>query len=172
MNKFNGIQIALIGVAASLTLGSCALFGGGEPSDFDARDADFAGYSTWSLAAKTTGPSEELEMAHDAKNPAVTRFIFVKDDAKRKSNGQFPVGTIIAKQSRLADGTLVGVATAMVKRAKGFSPNAGNWEWFMLEPKTGTIIKNPKGEIQRGKISMCITCHTDAEATDYSFLIK
>lgn len=172
MNKFNGIQIALIGVAASLTLGSCALFGGGEPSDFDARDGDFAGYEKWALAGTTTGASDQLDIAHDAKNPAVTRYIFVKDNAKRKSDGQYPVGTIIAKQSRLADGSLVGVATAMVKRAKGFSPNAGNWEWFMLEPKTGTIIKNPQGESQRGKISMCIACHVDAEATDYSFTVK
>jgi Cytochrome P460 len=168
----NGFRFVLLGVGTSVLLGSCALFGGGEPNDFDARDNDFAGYEKWALLGTTTGASDQLEMAHDAKNPAVTRYIFIKDDAKRKSDGQFPVGTIIAKQSRLADGTLVGVSTAMVKRAKGFNPTAGNWEWFMLEPKTGTIIKNPQGEVQRGKISMCITCHTDAEGTDFSFLAK
>jgi hypothetical protein len=172
MNKSNSIRIALLGVVGCLTLGSCALFGGGEPSDFDARDGDFAGYETWALAGTTTGASDQLEMAHDAKNPAVTRYIFVKDDASRKSNGQFPVGTIIAKQSRLSDGTLVGVATAMVKRAKGFNTAGGDWEWFMLDPKTGVIAKNPKGEVQRGKIGFCITCHADAEGQDYAFTVK
>jgi Cytochrome P460 len=168
----NGFRFVLLAVAAGLSLGSCALFGGGEPSDFDARDGDFAGYEKWALLGTATGATDQLEMAHDAKNPLVTRFIFVKDNAKRKSDGQYPVGTIIAKQSRLADGSLVGVATAMVKRAKGFSPNAGNWEWFMLEPKTGTIIKNPQGEIQRGKIAMCISCHADGESNDFTFPIK
>jgi hypothetical protein len=168
----NGSRFVLLSLTASLLLGSCALFAKPEPSDFDARDGDFAGYEKWALAGTTTGESDQLDMAHDAKNPAVTRYIFVKDDAKRKSDGQYPVGTIIAKQSRLADGTLVGVSTAMVKRAKGFSPNAGNWEWFMLEPKTGTILKNPQGEIQRGKIGFCIACHTDGESNDFTFPVK
>jgi Cytochrome P460 len=168
----NGLRFVLFSLTTSLLLGSCALFGGGEPSDFDARDGDFAGYEKWALVAKTTGASDQLEMAHDAKNPAVTRNIFVKDDAKRKSDGQFPVGTIIAKQSRLTDGTLVGVATAMVKRAKGFNAAAGNWEWFMLDPKTGAILKNPQGEVQRGKLGMCIACHIDAEGQDYAFTVK
>lgn len=167
-----GLGFVLVCISASLLLGSCALFGRQEPRDFEARDSDFAGYEKWALLGTTTGGTEQLEMAHDAKNPAVTRYIFVKDDAKRKSDGQYPVGTIIAKQSRLADGALVGVGTAMVKRAKGFSPNAGNWEWFMIEPKTGTIIKNPQGELQRGKISMCIACHSDGESNDFTFPIK
>jgi Cytochrome P460 len=168
----NATRFVLLGLTASLLLGSCALFGRQEPSDFEARDADFAGYGTWSLAAKTTGASDQLDIAHDAKNPAVTRYIFVKDDAKRKSDGQFPVGTLIVKQSRLSDGTLVGVATAMVKRAKGYNAAAGNWEWFMLDPKTGVIAKNPQGEAQRGKIGFCIACHTDAEGQDYAFTVK
>ena len=168
----NSVRFVLLSLTASLTLGSCALFAKQEPSDFDASDNDFAGYEKWALAGTTSGASDQLEMAHDAKNPAVTRYIFVKDNAKRKSDGQYPIGTIIAKQSRLADGSLVGVATAMVKRAKGFSPNAGNWEWFVLEPKTGAIIKNPQGKIQRGKIAMCITCHADGESNDFTFPIK
>jgi hypothetical protein len=168
----NGLRFVALSLTASLTLGSCALFGGGEPSDFDARDGDFAGYSTWSLAAKTTGASPLLGMAHDAKNPDVTRFIYVKDGAKRKSNSQFPVGTILVKQSQLKDGSLVGVATAMVKRAKGYNADGGDWEWFMLDPKTGTMVKNAQGEVQRGKIGFCIACHTDASETDYSFTVK
>jgi hypothetical protein len=172
MNKPNGIRIVLLGFTASLMLASCAPNKAQEASDFEARDGDFAGYATWALAAKATGATDQLDIAHDAKNPDVTRYIFVKDDAKRKSDGQFPVGTLIVKQSRLSDGTLVGVATAMVKRAKGYNAAAGNWEWFMLEPKTGIIAKNPQGEVQRGKIGFCIACHTDAEGQDYAFTVK
>jgi hypothetical protein len=168
----NSTRFVLLSLIASLLLGSCALFGGGEPSDFDARDGDFAGYEKWALAAKTTGASPLLGMAHDAKNPDVTRFIFVKDDAKRKSDGQFPIGTILVKQSQIKDGSLVGVATAMVKRVKGYNAAAGDWEWFMLEPKTGTIIKNAQGEAQRGKIEFCIACHADVSEQDYSFTVK
>jgi hypothetical protein len=77
----NGSRFVLLSLTASLLLGSCALFAKPEPSDFDARDGDFAGYEKWALAGTTTGESDQLDMAHDAKNPAVTRYIFVKDDA-------------------------------------------------------------------------------------------
>jgi hypothetical protein len=172
MKRLNAIQYLSLSLVASLTLASCALFAKPEPKDFDAQNGDFANYATWTLAAKTSGATDQLDVAHDAKNPAVTRYIFVKDDAKRKENGQYPVGTIIAKQSRLADGSLVGVATAMVKRAKGYNAAAGDWEWFMLDPKTGAIVQNPKGEAQRGKIGFCIACHADAEGQDYAFEVK
>ncbi len=171
MKKLTAVRFVILSLSAMLTLGACALFARPEPSDFEARDADFAGYEKWTLVAQKTGESDQLEMSHDAKNPAVTRNIFVKDDAKRKDNGQYPVGTIIAKQSQLTDGTLVGVATAMVKRAKGYNLAAGDWEWFMLDPKTGAI-KVKDGNPQRGKIGFCITCHADAEGQDYVFGVK
>ena len=172
MNTLNSVRFGLLSLSAILTLAACALFARPEPTDFDARDGDFAGYEKWTLVAQKTGASDQLDMAHDAKNPAVTRNIFVKDDAKRKDNGQYPIGTLIAKQSQLSDGTLVGVATAMVKRAKGFNTAAGDWEWFMLDPKTGVIVKNKEGIVQRGKIGFCITCHTDAEGQDFVFGVK
>lgn len=171
MKQLNGARFMLLSFTASLALGSCALFARPEPSDFDARDGDFAGYEKWTLTGKATGATDQLNGAHDSKNPAVTRNIFVKDNAQRKDNGQYPVGTIIAKQSQLSDGTLVGVATAMVKRAKGFNAAAGDWEWFVLDPKTGTILKNQDNPL-RGKISACIVCHTDAEGQDYVFGVK
>lgn len=171
MKTISGVRFVTL-AAFTLVLASCALFGKGEPSDYNAQDGDFTGYEKWALAAKSSTPSAELGQAHAGADATLTRFIYVKDNAKRKDSGQFPVGTVIAKHQQKADGSLVGPGVAMVKRAKGFNAAAGDWEWFMLDAKTGAFAKNDKGEAVRGAIQGCIGCHTQAAGKDYAFTVK
>jgi hypothetical protein len=81
----------------------------------------------------------------------------------------FPVGAVIVKQKtihghmdkvgkrvREAD-TGVG---GRVKRAVGYDPQHGDWEYFYFEEA---------GKIEQGRISTCVQCHSAAKDKDYVF---
>ncbi len=167
----NGVRwLALATFGATVLLG-CSLGTKPEPADFDAKDADFVGFDGWTLAAKTNTPSDLLKQAHGGTDPSVTRFVYVKDNAKRKESGQFAVGTVIVKRMQKTDGSFAG-ATAMVKRGSTFDPANNNWEYFGLDPKTAMIAKRQDGTFNRGKTAACIACHLDALAQDFVFSVK
>jgi hypothetical protein len=46
------------------------------------------------------------------------------------------------------------VLFAMAKRAPGFDPEGGDWEYLIVEP-SGTIVR-------RGKLPLCARCHAEA----------
>ena len=81
----------------------------------------------------------------------------------------FPVGAVVVKQKtihgyfdkagkhvREAD-TGVG---GMVKRAPGYDPAHGDWEYFYFEDAK---------KIESGHISTCVQCHSSAKSKDYIF---
>lgn len=75
----------------------------------------------------------------------------------------FPVGSIIVREK------LIGSADAapdrlavMVKRAPGFSPASGDWEFFGLSGDGATIL-------ERQTTGSCISCHTSQKSRDYVF---
>jgi hypothetical protein len=81
----------------------------------------------------------------------------------------FPVGAVIVKQKTMGgyldkDGKLVrGAGTGvggMVKRAAGYDPGHGDWEYFYFEDA---------GKIESGRISSCVQCHESAKGKDYVF---
>jgi hypothetical protein len=148
--------------------GLCAIGAVAQSREFIAKDANFAKYDTWTKVGEFKGPNPALGPAHEGNNDTVTRVVFIKNNAKRASNGQFRVGTILAKQHRAADGKIMGI-TAMVKRGGGFNPEFGGWEWFMLNPETRTVLKNAEGNEVRGAIQMCNGCHSQAKDKDFVF---
>lgn len=107
--------------------------------------------------------------AHAGNDETVTRKIYFKS-GQYPVNGEFPVGTIIVKHSSNPDAT-VNEFTAMVKRGNDFSPNGGEWEWFMLNAD-GSIATDPSsGKKMRGANlmnGMCLSCHS-AGTTDFTF---
>jgi hypothetical protein len=171
MLKLSAFRWLVLGSLFGAGLLSCTMGNKPEPADFEAKDADFAGFDQWALAAKTNMPSDLLKQAHGGTDPSVTRFVYVKDNAKRKESGQFPVGTIIVKRMQKPDGSFSG-ASAMVKRGSSFDPANNNWEYFGLDVKTGGIAKRQDGTINRGKTAACINCHVDALAQDFVFSVK
>lgn len=136
------------------------------PQEFIADDNTFSGFSGWTLVDTRNGADPALGgMAHGGNNETVTRKIYIKDN-KSRVNGQYPVGTVVVKQSTNPEG--MNEITAMVKRGNKFSTDAGDWEWFMLEPdgKIGDGGKMRGANLMDG---MCAGCHTAAKAKDFVF---
>jgi hypothetical protein len=79
----------------------------------------------------------------------------------KEGKGTYPVGAIVLKE-KFSDETAktTELFTAMVKREKGFNPEAGDWEYFVISGDTKKIE-------QRGKIESCINCHESYQSTDY-----
>ncbi len=137
--------------------------------EFIASSSDFADFRTWTAVFSHQGPDPALGAAHLGNDETVTRNVFVKDNASRASDGEFPVGTIFVKDTRDESGATMEV-TAMVKRGKDFNPDNNDWEWFMLTAD-GDIAEN-NGTVLRGADLLdgaCGSCHSQAATDDYIF---
>jgi hypothetical protein len=75
----------------------------------------------------------------------------------------YPVGSIIVREKHEEKiGVLPQTVIAMVKREAGFSPNTGDWEFFMLDGRTLALqLRETTGN--------CAACHVQAKDTDWSF---
>jgi hypothetical protein len=163
-----------LSVAATLLLSSVFLQACKDDKDesrpeFIASSADFQNFRDWAEVATNQGPDPALGTAHQGNDETTTRTIYVKNDADRGSDGRFPVGTIVVKDTRDGDGNTMEV-TAMVKRGNNFNPGNNDWEWFMLN-EDGTI-KSALGSEMRGAQlmdGMCGACHTQAKDEDFVF---
>lgn len=95
-------------------------------------------------------------------------------EAFRDRSAAYPVGSVIVKEKlgleydladaggerkRNAANTASGVG-GMIKRAAGYHPEHGDWEYFYFE--------DPE-KVERGEIASCVECHRSAAATDYVF---
>ncbi len=72
---------------------------------------------------------------------------------------QFPRGAVIVKE-KLADDRMTAVG-GMVKRAPGYDPANGDWEYFYAAQSGGFAT---------GRLEHCAACHAKATATDHVFL--
>lgn len=82
-------------------------------------------------------------------------------DIIRSGKGSYPEGTVVVKEKFSdAAGQITELFTAMVKRQKGFNPDSGDWEYFVLSADAKKIV-------QRGKIESCMNCHDSYQSTDY-----
>ncbi len=74
----------------------------------------------------------------------------------------FPAGSVIVKE-KLSSGkdTKPELLTVMVKRAKGFDPANGDWEFY---------VSDAKGRVSQEGIQSCQSCHAKyAKEGDYVF---
>ena len=73
----------------------------------------------------------------------------------------YPVGTIVLKEKkRTPEQMIPSLFTGMIKREKGYHPEAGDWEFFAANGRGDLIVA-------RGKISSCLDCHSRYQKTDY-----
>jgi hypothetical protein len=80
--------------------------------------------------------------------------------AMAAADGSFPVGTVIVKEKlEYADRAVTAVG-GMVKRAPGFDPGNGDWEYFFAERG---------GDFAIGRIDSCAGCHARARSADFVF---
>ncbi len=93
------------------------------------------------------------------------------------TNLPYPVGSVVVKQKALgwpAESEPGGKITqsaegvgGMVKRAPGYDPEHGDWEYFYFEASY-FYFQDP-AKIEQGKIQSCVRCHAGAKATDHVF---
>jgi hypothetical protein len=88
-----------------------------------------------------TGPHFDT-MVHLYVNPAAADSITAKE-------AEFPAGSVIVKEKIDFNKKITGIG-GMIKRAKGYDPANGDWEFFYYMPG---------GEFFTGKLANCIDCH-------------
>lgn len=156
-------------LAALISIQSCKDDKEESKPEFIASSSDFANFRSWTEVTTNEGPSPTLSTAHQGEVQNTTRTVYIKDNQNRV-DGRFPVGTIIVKDTRDANGNTVEV-TAMVKRGgDNFNPDNNDWEWFMLNAD-GTIMSD-QGTVMRGAGlmgGMCGMCHGAVKSNDFVF---
>ncbi len=138
-------------------------------NEFIADDNSFAGFESWSLDATRMGPDPALGgFAHGGNDSTVTRNIYFMNGVAAGSNGEYAVGSLIAKRSTSPNG--LDEITGMAKRGNDYDPGGNDWEYFMLNAD-GSIAKDTTGAELRGSMlfgGACQGCHEKA-TTDYIF---
>ena len=162
------VLLACAIIAMALTLSACADEATPTaPEEFIAQESDFVGYAAWEqTTAPRTGvdPSGALGGAHAEMDTNMIRSMFVSPNgAQRTDGGQYPVGTIFAKEMKTTGDTVVMI-TAMAKRGNNFDASGNDWEYLVLDG-TGAITGRG-ADLMNG---MCRACHTGAQALDYVF---
>lgn len=86
-------------------------------------------------------------------------------DAFCAKQSPMPVGTVVLKEKHENENASdrANEFGAMIKRAPGYDPEHGDWEYVY-----GSIL--PKLTLERGKLANCIACHDAyAKKNDYLF---
>lgn len=74
--------------------------------------------------------------------------------AKGEKAGPYPVGTVVQEFP----------TEAMVKRGQGFSPETGDWEFFVFDNSTGKTIVTQRGTTEvSNPAGTCASCHGKAK---------
>lgn len=111
------------------------------------------------LAALCAGPTPAQQReARDRSGPHAMAEINIymnalAAEAFGRSEGRYPVGSIIVKEKSDGD------AGGMIKRAAGYDPKHGDWEYFFKD----------YGGVEAGRIASCVQCHSGAATSDYVF---
>ncbi len=152
-----------------LLTGTFFVYAAGETDMSDSSIDIIKDYKLWDkinediITGDTTG---FMGMAH--RGPDGFRNIYINAKGTQVAFGEkeypFPEGTIVVKEvfanNDGAQGDLMSL-TIMIKRAEGYDPGHGDWEYIMT---------NPAFEVQaQGIVEMCIGCHDSADDKDYIF---
>lgn len=129
------------------------------------------------LAMLCIGASKsQVEQARQTKGPhAHTAIVVYMNESAAQTfargSGAYEPGAVIVKEktalgyrdeksrASVRPGDHQGVG-GMVKRAKGYDPAHGDWEYFYFEDAA---------KIESGRMASCVKCHDGAKATDYVF---
>jgi len=131
-----------------------------EPQEFVADSTSFTSYASWSLDAELMGEDPALGAAHAGNDSNSVRKVYFMD-GQAPVNGEYPIGTIIVKET--SNDTAFLANTAMVKRGAGFNSANDGWEWFLLD-QNGAIL-NRGADLMGGA---CAGCHSKA-SVDWVF---
>lgn len=119
-------------------------------------------YRTGPTATRRRKPKESH--VDDAASFGV---VYVNDVARatmaNAQPGQFPTGSIIVREKLArADDAQPQLVAVMIKRAPGFNPKAGDWEFLSVN---GALTKIQ----ERQKQGSCFDCHVTQRERDFVF---
>jgi hypothetical protein len=86
----------------------------------------------------------------------------VARDALSKEPKSIPEGATVVKEKWGGDADRLLAYAAMIKRAPGYDPKHGDWEYVYVD-------FGGKSAVERGRIQSCIRCHASAKSRDYLF---
>lgn len=148
------------------------------PEKIPDATGEIAGYKNWTKVNKDPervtpalsaqcARATQAQIDQDAKNPHNDKYITVyvndlgKSEMMTKKTPKFPVGTVIVKEKLTTpESTAPELLTVMIKRAKGYNPEVGDWEFLTFN---GAATETTA----RGKLENCQTCHLAEKRTDY-----
>jgi len=178
VNRIRHSSTFLLGLAVVLALAGFSLAssysthrpGSSEPEASDNNEVQ--GYQAWTRVNREPAIMDAATAAMCAQvvktqNPHQNKFIavFVNDVGKHamlfQKQPKFPCGTAIVKQ-KLANPTSTEpeALTAMIKRAEGFNPKGGDWEYLVLTGNGSTVVSRARNE-------SCQACHSLYKNTDF-----
>jgi hypothetical protein len=115
--------------------------------------------------------AETITQKHDGPHKGMAINVYVNDIGKSAmtqiKNPHYPIGTVIIKEkfpfefNDTVHPKEVELYTIMIKRAKGYNPECGDWEF--------AAINGDLGESKQGKLESCIKCHKTKDEMDYVF---
>ncbi|HEX7316639.1 MAG TPA: cytochrome P460 family protein [Pyrinomonadaceae bacterium] len=76
---------------------------------------------------------------------------------------KLPAGSVIVRETLVQPGDEKPVlVVAMVKRAQGFNPKGGDWEFLVVDPSLAKVS-------ERQKKGSCLKCHASRSENDFVF---
>lgn len=120
-----------------------------------------------SQIAALCGAPTQKQVKMETNNPHMDKFITVyvnntgRHAMMEERTPRFPPGSVIVKEKLATkDSSMPELLTVMKKRAAGYDPVNGNWEYIALDGSGKTIQA-------RGKLEPCQACHLLVKDTDY-----
>jgi hypothetical protein len=169
----------LASAGGSLVIGACsagssqeaAAADAGVSSLFVAQTIDFEGFCKWP-SAPAAAPGDASDGVHVGAGPLTVYWNMSPPHGAR----EFPVGTIVLKESNEADAAQ-RTAFAMIKRqARGTGYNASGadgWEWWSVKDLGNCSVERlwrgvtpPMGE-SYATVGNCNPCHAQVVGNDY-----
>jgi hypothetical protein len=81
--------------------------------------------------------------------------------AMTNGRGTYPKSTMILKRKyRDQDGKTTELFTGMLKREKGYNPEAGDWQFFVLDSRGEEVT-------EFGRLVSCMNCHAAFKNSDF-----
>ena len=172
MTVFTLLLLVGMGVVISRSLNNFSPSRGAfSPAD---SALEIAGYRAWTKVNQSPyrmAPPSAIACAAPARanvpNPHQDKYVtvYVNDTGRKamleQKSPKFPEGSIIVKEKLSNPASPAPeLLTVMVKRAPGYNPEVGDWE-FMVTDGKGVEVR------ERGKLENCQTCHVSWTRTDY-----
>ena len=84
-----------------------------------------------------------------------------REQMMTKRTPKYPVGSMIVKEKwDSKDSARPEMLTGMIKRQKGYYPEGGDWEYFVLDGPASKIV-------EQGKLERCSVCHRPYQNYDF-----